>query len=83
MVMRRARRFAAEGGGVVTVLHDLNLTAMVADHVILLTEGRLLAAGPPSDVLTDRLLSQAYRCTIRTNQTPPKGPYLLPQLAGA
>ncbi len=83
LVMRRARRFATEGGGVVTVLHDLNLTAMTADHVILLTDGRLLAAGPPSEVLTDTLLSQAYHCAIRTNQTPLNGPYLLPQMARA
>jgi iron complex transport system ATP-binding protein len=83
MVMRRARRFAAEGGGVVTVMHDLNLTAMTADHVILLSEGRLLASGPPSDVLTDPLLSEAYHCDIRTNRIPAIGPYLLPQMAGA
>lgn len=83
MVMRRARRFAAEGGGVVAVMHDLNLTAMTADHVILLAEGRLLAAGPPSEVMTDRLLSQAYRCDIRTNRTPASGPFILPQMASA
>ena len=83
MVMRRARRFAVEGGGVVTVLHDLNLTAMTADHVILLAAGRLVAAGPPAEVMTDHLLSQAYHCAIRTNQTPDTGPYLLPQMAGA
>jgi iron complex transport system ATP-binding protein len=83
LVMRRARRFAAEGGGVVTVMHDLNLTAMTADHVILLSDGRLLAAGPPAEVMTDRLLSQAYHCAIRTNRIPATGPFLLPQMAGA
>lgn len=82
MVMRRARRFAAEGGGVLAVLHDLNLTAMVADRVLLLAEGRLLADGPPEQVLTDDLLSRAYRCPIRTNQSPAKGRWLLPQMAG-
>ena len=82
MVMRRARRFASEGGGVIAVMHDLNLTAMTADHVILLAEGRLLAAGPPAEVMRDRLLSQAYRCDIRTNRTPASGPFVLPQMAG-
>lgn len=83
LVMRRARRFAAEGGGVVTVMHDLNLTAMTADHVILLSDGGLLAAGPPAEVMTDPLLSQAYHCAIRTNRIPATGPYLLPQMVGA
>lgn len=83
LVMRRARRFATEGGGVVAVMHDLNLTAMTADHVVLLADGRLLAAGPPAQVLTDHHLSRAYRCAIRTNRAPMSGPFLLPQMAGA
>lgn len=83
MVMRRARRFATEGGGVLAVLHDLNLTSMVADRVLLLAEGCLLADGTPEQVLTDDLLSRAYRCPIRTNQSPANGRWLLPQMAGA
>ena len=83
MVMRRARRFATEGGGVLAVLHDLNLTSMVADRVLLLAEGRLLADGTPEQVLTDDLLSRAYRCPIRTNRSPANGRWLLPQMAGA
>ena len=83
LVMRRARRFASEGGGVITVLHDINLTAMVADRVILLAGGRLLAAGPPAETLTDALLTQAYGCPIRTRLSPASGPWLLPQMAGS
>jgi len=83
MVMRRARRFARDGGGVVLVLHDLNLTAMVADRVALLADGRLLAAGPPETVLTDDLLSLAYRCRLHTNRSPETGRWLLPQMAEA
>lgn len=83
MVMRRARRFAKEGGGVVAVMHDLNLTAMAADHVVLLADGGLVAAGPATEVMTDALLSRAYRCEIRINRVPPAGPFLLPQMAGS
>lgn len=82
MVMRRARRFADDGGGVVAVLHDLNLTAMVADQVLLLSDGQLLAQGSPADVLTDGRISQAYRCPVRLNSAPDSGVYLLPQMAG-
>src|SRR5690606_21651506 len=35
-IMRLARRFADRGGGVVAIMHDLNLTAMFADHVTIL-----------------------------------------------
>lgn len=81
MVMRLARSFADAGGGVVMVLHDLNLTAMAADRVLLLKSGALLAQGGPEDVLTDALLSQAYGCRIRITTPPQTGPWLLPQSA--
>jgi len=81
MVMRLARSFADAGGGVVMVLHDLNLTAMAADRVLLLKSGALLAQGGPEDVLTDRLLSLAYGCRIRITTPPQTGPWLLPQSA--
>ncbi len=40
------------GTTVVMVLHDLNMAARYADHLIALSNGRLHAAGDPADVLT-------------------------------
>lgn len=81
-VMKIARDFAQGGGGVVAVMHDLNLTAMFADKIILLAEGRVVADGAPSDVLRDDTLSQAYGCALRVNVTPTANtPFLLPQAA--
>lgn len=45
---------------VACVLHDLNLAAHFADHVILLSGGGLLKAGGPEAVLTEELLLTAY-----------------------
>jgi iron complex transport system ATP-binding protein len=82
--MEVARDFARRGGGVVAVMHDLNLTALFADRVVLMAEGRVLAAGPVREVLTDALLSEAYRCALRVNVAPaPGGTFLLPHAAGA
>lgn len=81
-VMRVMRRFADRGGGVIAVMHDLNLSAMVADRIVLMNEGRILAEGAPADVLCNATLSQAYGCAIRVGQAPAQGPYVLPQLAG-
>lgn len=80
-VMRLARRHAQAGGGTVAVMHDLNLTAMAADHVLLLQSGRVLAEGPPDLVLTDRLLERAYGCPLRVRHAPDQGVWLLPQSA--
>lgn len=80
-VMQIARDFADAGGGVVAVMHDLNLTAMFADTVALISDGRVLAQDAPAEVLTNELLSKAYHCGVRVNTAPPFGTYLLPHVA--
>lgn len=81
-VMEIARSYASAGGGVVAVMHDLNLTAMFADHVAILSGGQCLAAGRPKQVMTDSILSQAYGCALRVNTPPPhSATYVLPHAA--
>jgi ABC-type Mn2+/Zn2+ transport system ATPase subunit len=47
------------GRTVVVSTHDLG-DAAAADHLLLLAHGRVVAAGPPDDVLTDTHLAEAY-----------------------
>lgn len=72
-IMDVARDFARRGGGVLAVLHDLNLTAMYADHVVLLKGGHVHACGAPEDVLTSDNLSTVYDCALAVNRTPGEG----------
>jgi len=44
----------------VAALHDLNLAAAFCEHVLVLREGKLAAAGHPRDVLTPELLRHVY-----------------------
>ncbi len=82
VIMRIAREFAEAGGGVVAILHDLNLTAMFADHVVVMRNGEVAAAGEPRTVLTDGLLESVFECPIRVGATPPNGGiFVLPQSA--
>lgn len=79
-VLRELQAQAREGRVVVAVLHDLNLSAAYADDVLLLANGRAQAFGAPREVLSDALLSSAYRCNVRLNHVPENsGPFLLPQ----
>lgn len=80
-VMQIARRFADQGGGVVVILHDLNLTAMFADEVALICGGKLVTQGPPKKALTTERLSAAYGCDLRVNTTPETDFFVLPQAA--
>ncbi|MEJ8560497.1 heme ABC transporter ATP-binding protein [Yoonia sp. GPGPB17] len=82
LVMQIAADYARAGGGVVAVMHDLNLTAMYAQKVTLLNEGRCVATGAPADVLTNARLSEAYGCTLAINSAPNDGtPWILPHAA--
>lgn len=81
-VMRLARSYADAGGGVVAIMHDLNLSAMFADRMAFLVAGRLAATGSPAEVMQQGLLEAAYGCRIAVNRAPPDGPWLLPQVCG-
>lgn len=83
-IMELARSYALDGGGVMAVMHDLNLTGLFADRVIVLSQARILAVGAPAEVFTDEILSEAYGCTVRVNTVPDNElPFILPQAAAA
>lgn len=77
-VLRLARAHADAGGGVLAVLHDLNLAAMVADRMVVLAHGGIVAEGPVAEVLTDAVLHRAFGVRVQVGVAPP-GPFVLPQ----
>ena len=61
------RRLHDEGDRtLVAVLHDLNQAARYADHLIVMREGRVIAAGAPDEVMTEQLIEEVFGlpCTI-------------------
>ncbi len=60
-ILGLARRLAhEEHRAVLAVLHDLNQAALYADTVILLHRGRIVASGPPQEVLTPSRIQDVY-----------------------
>lgn len=55
------QRLVAEGRTVVAVFHDLEQAARYTDALLVLDDGRLVAQGPPADVLTEHLLAHTFR----------------------
>jgi iron complex transport system ATP-binding protein len=69
------REFAANGGGVVITVHDLSLAARIADRIVLLNEGRIVADGAPEEALAAANLRAVYGVETewlvsRTHRTP-------------
>lgn len=80
-VMQIARDFANQGGGVIAVMHDLNLTAMYADSVALFARGECQGQGTPKEIISNDLLRSAYNCPIHVDTVPSarNTRFLLPQ----
>ena len=69
----------SRGTTVVMVLHDLNLAARYADHLVALAGGAVHAAGTPADVLTEDTVRAVFGLDSRIITDPTSGtPLMLP-----
>ncbi|MCG7417894.1 MULTISPECIES: ABC transporter ATP-binding protein [Microbacterium] len=67
------------GTTVVMVLHDLNLAARYADHLVAMSAGRVIAAGDPGDVLTEDTVREVFGLDSRVVPDPLTGrPMVIP-----
>ena len=67
------------GTTVVMVLHDLNMAARYADHLVALASGRVHAAGGPAEVLTEETVRGVFGLECRVIEDPTSGrPLMLP-----
>jgi iron complex transport system ATP-binding protein len=68
----RARCDKGQSAAVV-VTHDVNLAAEFADQVVLLKDGREIAAGPPRSVFTPQLLRRVFDLEVLVDAHPVTG----------
>jgi len=57
-----------QGKGVIVTLHDLSLAARIADRVIVMAAGKVLADGPPAQALSPEVMARAYGVRARVIQ---------------
>jgi len=67
------RSLAHDGLTVLAALHDLSLAAGYADHVVVLAEGRVRAAGAPGAVLTPALIREVWGVEATVLEHPATG----------
>jgi iron complex transport system ATP-binding protein len=59
-VMKTLRAVADAGTLVIVVTHDLGLAARFADTVLVLSEGQLVAHGPPAEALAEQVMGEVF-----------------------
>jgi iron complex transport system ATP-binding protein len=68
-----------DGTTVVMVLHDLNEAARYSDHLVAMSEGRIVACGPPEQVVTEELVRAVFGIDSRVVPDPVTGtPMVVP-----
>ncbi len=68
------------GTTTVMVLHDMNMAARYADHIVALREGRVVAAGDPTTVMTSALIREVFGLDALVVPDPVSGtPLVLPR----
>ena len=60
----------SQGVTVVMVSHDLNLAAMYADRLLLLSKGSVARMGTPEEVIDYEMLEKVYGCEVLVDQSP-------------
>ena len=73
-IFRQLRSLTAETGvTVVSVSHDLNLSALHSDRIAMLLCGGLAALGTPADVLTTERIREVFRTEVMVDNHPALG----------
>lgn len=68
------------GRTVIMVLHDLNLAARYADHLVVLRDGGVVSQGAPGDVITSDMLREVFGVEAEIRQDPRTGsPLVMPR----
>jgi iron complex transport system ATP-binding protein len=67
---------------VVSAMHDLTLAGQFADQLVLLDGGRVAAAGPAREVLTERVIGRHYHASVRVLEDPGGGIVVIPVRPG-
>src|SRR5699024_7136088 len=65
---------STSGTTVVMVLHDLNLAARYADHLVVMGQGQVLTHGTPAEVVTPEVVAEAFALTCQVLDAPVPAP---------
>ncbi len=74
MMLRLVRKRCEECGcSAIVITHDLNLASEFADEIVLLKDGRIVAKGKPSGVLTTENVREVFDANVLMDKNPASG----------
>ncbi|MBT3182096.1 MAG: ABC transporter ATP-binding protein [Deltaproteobacteria bacterium] len=63
---------------IICALHDLNIASSICDHIILLKDGSIEAAGTPDEVISRPIIERVFDTSVHIEKDPTTGqPYFL------
>lgn len=69
-----------KGTTIVMILHDINLSAKYADYLIAMKKGAVVAAGTPTEIVTEEVMKEIYDLNCIVCEDPLCGaPYIIPR----
>ena len=60
-IIKILKKLNQEGITIIFLSHDLNLTSLVSDRVLLLSEGKMIACDRPERIINDELIKRVYK----------------------
>ncbi|MDN3525848.1 ABC transporter ATP-binding protein [Halomonas sabkhae] len=76
-VFELVRELAEQGRTLAMVLHDLPIACRYADHLVAMRDGRIIATGPPGEVVTRDLVRELYGVDCNLLHDPDSGAPIL------
>ena len=64
LVLKQAKQLAQEGYTVIQTTHNPEQSYLFSDRILALQNGRLVADGKPSEVMTDAIMKQLYHVDV-------------------
>lgn len=72
-LMETIKQFATNGSAVLMAIHDISLAAAYSDKIIALKNGEIVAQGPPSEVITEKTISELFDTPVSIIAHPSTG----------
>jgi iron complex transport system ATP-binding protein len=73
-ILEQVRRLNRDHGvTIIAAIHDLNLASLYFDRLVLLKEGRVIADGPPDEVITEEIVRRVFAAPVTVDRHPLTG----------